>query len=130
MQEVQSPPQEDFPLFLSFIMRQMTNPTRTANAAVSKMVTQFSAMNANIFLSSFFLFLLFYDFDVFFQLGGFLIRTYQHIDHERQQQHITVNDGNTALTQTGDGTYITVSNLDFYDAASSTPTTPVATDNY
>lgn len=42
----------------------------------------------------------------------------------------TINDGTTALTQTGDGTNITVSNLDFYDAASSTPTTPVATDNY
>lgn len=50
--------------------------------------------------------------------------------HLSRPGNITVNDGNTALTQTGDGTYITVSNLDFYDAASSTPTTPVATDNY
>lgn len=42
----------------------------------------------------------------------------------------TINDGTTTLTQTGDGTHVTVSNLNFYDDASSTPTTPVATDNY
>ena len=42
----------------------------------------------------------------------------------------TINDGTTTLTQTGDGTHVTVSNLNFYDDASSTPTTPVDTDNY
>lgn len=50
--------------------------------------------------------------------------------HVSRPENITVNDGTTALTQTGDGTHITVSNLNFYDAASTTPTTPVTTDNF